>query len=60
MSVEKKKTLKVSIETWKALQKIKIERGYRSVEDVIIELLKKKAFVLCDRVREAVKLSITM
>jgi hypothetical protein len=40
---DKKKTLKVSIETWKMLQKLKIEKGYRSVEDVIIELLKQQA-----------------
>jgi hypothetical protein len=47
MSVErdKKKTLKVSTKTWKALQRLKIEKGYRSVEDVIIELLKSAGAV---------------
>jgi hypothetical protein len=36
----KTKTIKVTPDTWRILQRLRIERGYKTVEDVIVELLK--------------------
>jgi len=40
------KTISVSEDVWKELHRIRIDRGYRTLEDVIIELLKQKGVAI--------------